>query len=733
MSMSLSAFMSFTIEGTSAGFRVSAVLGTERIHEPFRFAITCVPVDSEGAVDTGLRAEDILAQAAELRWSLPDGGERLVKGVVEEVEIARDAWTIAISPRAAAAASAVDHRVFVEKDAVEIATEVLADHAVSVTSRVTRSLPKRPQCAQAFESDLGFVSRVLAEEGIAWVARPEEGDAITLVDHPAGYDDVEGVDELRVAQGAGLVAAESVSSVRLKQARVTDKVSLRDLNFRMPMLDLSVATGAGPLERYEYPGGYNEDGVGEDLAKIRLEEERARRVVLTGETTSPRLSAGRVIKLADAERSEVNARWLVVEVRHAIVDHGAGEGAGEGGGDRYRGRFTAVPADATFRPARPPQPTIGGVQTATVTSASGAEINTEEYGRVKARFRWDRERPKGDTSSKWMRVAQPPLSGGFFQPRVGWEVMLGFQGASADSPIVLGRLYNGQAPPPEGLPGKKVVSAFGSLTTPGGGSGNVIRLDDTAGSEGMAWTASKDWNERTENDKKTSIAASDATSVGGNRKVIVGQVFQVGVAGAQSYSVGASRAVNVDANKAINAASEAVIVGGLRLFNVGGDQVIGSSSLTRVVGGAKVEAAIEHQKRHVTGASMVLVGGGWSVKAGLHATTTVAGAHTELVSGAKNIKTPRYSLKVRGALNETLASRSISAGGDRGENFTAAAAYEVGGSMKIEGADVVFTAKSKITLKAGGMTIVITPGSVKVDGDYKSSTSAVEDGKNQYP
>src|SRR5262249_52468331 len=127
--------------------------------------------------------------------------------------------------------------------------------------------------------------------------------------------------------------------------------------------------------------------------------------------------------------------------------------------------------------------------------------------------------------------------GGFFLPRVGWEVLVAFQGGSADVPYLVGRLYNGAAPPPSGPPGKKRGSAFGPRTTPGGGSATRSQPDDTAGNEGMNFNASKDFNERTENHKNTSITANDTWTVGAARKLIVGQVLSIKVDASQSYTV----------------------------------------------------------------------------------------------------------------------------------------------------------------------------------------------------
>jgi type VI secretion system secreted protein VgrG len=329
-------------------------------------------------------------------------------------------------------------------------------------------------------------------------------------------------------------------------------------------------------------------------------------------------------------------------------------------------------------------------------------------------------------------VTQPALSGSQHLPRVGWEVVLGFQGASEERPFVLGRLFNGAATPPVALPANKVVTRFGSLSTPGGGGENVIEMNDAAGNEGMRFHASKDMNERTENDKKTSVTADDAHQVGSNRTVLVGAAHQLGVGGAQTRTVGGNRTVNVDANKSVNSADETVMIGGLRVFNVGGDYLTGSSTMMRLVGAARAEAGIEHVNRQVTGASTVMVGGSMRVAGGPSVGVVVGGVNNEVVGGAKTVKTPSYTLKVSGALNQTFASHKVKAGGDQRANFGGAASITVSGSGKMQGSDVVFEADSSLTLVASGVTVKITPSAVTIEGDFKGSVESVDDGDEQY-
>ncbi len=727
--MTLAQSIQLEIDGAPSDLRVARLTGVERIHAPFRFELACAPMRDGGAM-AEIVAEDVLAKPAKITWVLGDGAERVIEGYVEAITTTSAAHTVVVAPKLAWLEDAVDHVVFVDEDAVAIAKKVLSEHGVTADVRVTRSLPKRKQCVQLFETDLGFVRRILAEEGVALYLPLDKKDAVVFADHPSGFEDVPGLASLSVREHGGVEAAESVTGARLRRTMVSDKATLRDYLFENPKLDLTAeaATGDGARERYEFPGGYEDKQVGGELAQIRLEERTARKLVLTARTSSRALSPGYVVTLEGAAVERVNGRWLVVEVAHELADLGTG-GAGD---KRYEARFTAVPADEPHRPARTPAPRVAGVQTATVTAPGGVEIHTEKYGRSKVHLRWDRRRPMDDTSSAWARVLQPPTSGSLYQPRTGWEVVTGFRGPSADQPFLWGRVYNGTAVPPKSLPGTKTSTMFGSMTTPGGGSANVVLMDDTAGNEGMSFVASKNWNERTENDKASDVTADDTWSVGANRKLIVGEVHQVTVTGAQTYTVGGSRTVNLEANFLTSAASESVMVGGLRLFNIGGDYLMSCASLTRLVGAAKIETAIEHQNRLVTGMSTILVGGSWSETGVVSASVKVGGVNTEAVAGAKTIKAGKYELTVRGALSETVASRKVKAGAKITEEYKGPLAMNVGGSMKIKGADVSFKATGKITLKASGITVTMTPGEITIDGKFAGKVKSVDEGNSTY-
>jgi type VI secretion system secreted protein VgrG len=720
--MTASQDYTLSVDGQSdVDWVIGQISGTEQIDRCFVFEVVCMPSGAGLTRDARDKiATSILTKSAKLEWTRDDGSRRTVNAIVESVDAAQESWLIVLAPRLVTLDDSIDHQIFLDQDAAQICKAVLSQHQIDVDNRVVRTLPKRAQCVQAFESDLAFVSRLLSEEGVTWFVDPTKADGVVFADSPSGFPALPG-DPIPVVDTEGMVTGTRAFDIAVSQRIVPNKASLRDFNFETPAVDLSASATAdkGELEVYRYRANYTTAGAGTKIAGVRLDGYRARRRILRGSTNARYLVPGSVVALS-SDRSDVNGKWLLLEVTHRATENQ--QSAEE---RRYEASFVAVPAATPYRPeVAAESPTLGGVQTMTVTGPSGSEIHTQGYGQVKAHFRWDRQRPMDDTSSAWLRVVQPPTSGGFMLPRTGWEVLSTFWGTSGDVPIELGRLYNGQSPPPSAQPGNKVVSAFGSCTTPGGGSANLLQTNDTAGNEAMNLHASKDFNEKTENDKATNVTATDTHTVGGNRTLSVGQVHSVKIAASQTYSIGASRTVNVGANHAIEAGSETVSIGALRAFNVAGDSNTQCATLGRAVGASKLEACIEHQSILVSGASARSIGAGWTQLAGLASNVNVGGAQTEEVSGAKSIKAPKYGLNVKGALTESYSSRDITSGGEVEDCFGASCTFDVSGDVSMKGADVLIMADDKITIKADGITITITDGNIKIDGKFDSSQAS---------
>lgn len=176
---------------------------------------------------------------------------------------------------------------------------------------------------------------------------------------------------------------------------------------------------------------------------------------------------------------------------------------GDASGPRYKTSFTCVRRSVRIVPPRPalPHPQL---QTAIVVGPENEAIWCDSLGRVKVRFLAtrpeDHEHAAGagssnsDRDSAWVRVASNWAGSGpgtiaqcgtRLLPPIGTEVLIDFAGGDPDKPVIIGQLFNGDAPPPafareDGLPSTRYQSGLRSREVRGR-RGNQLRLDDTPG------------------------------------------------------------------------------------------------------------------------------------------------------------------------------------------------------------------------------------------------------------
>src|SRR4051812_40393388 len=197
------------------------------------------------------------------------------------------------------------------------------------------------------------------------------------------------------------------------------------------------------------------------------------------------LACGNRFTLRNFPRTEQNTDHLVLAVE-TFVEVEPQRTAPDPNFEPYRCSIEAMSTRLRFRPARlTPRPFVHGPQTAIVTGPAGEEIYTDEYGRVKVQFHWDRQGRSDANSSCWLRVSQAWAGAGFGAiqiPRIGQEVIVDFLEGDPDQPIITGRVYNAHQMPPHKLPGAAVNSGIRSSTVKGQGN-NELTFDDTAGKE----------------------------------------------------------------------------------------------------------------------------------------------------------------------------------------------------------------------------------------------------------
>jgi len=187
----------------------------------------------------------------------------------------------------------------------------------------------------------------------------------------------------------------------------------------------------------------------------------------------------------------------------------------------FRLQLSAIDAKRVYRSPRVTRkPIVEGPQTAIVVGDPNQEIWTDDYGRVKVQFHWDRLGKRDQNTTCWVRVSQAWAGQGWGSvhiPRRDQEVIVDFLEGDPDRPIITGRVYNHDNPAP--YPKIPTQSGFKSHSYPGGGDDNFneLRFEDKKGSEELHIQAEKDMSTLVKHDRTTNILRNDTLNITGDQ------------------------------------------------------------------------------------------------------------------------------------------------------------------------------------------------------------------------
>ncbi|MHA6491899.1 type VI secretion system Vgr family protein [Pseudomonas borbori] len=516
---------SLTIEGLEHDLQVLEFSGREAISQPYRFEIELVSERPD------LDLQSLLHQPAFLALS-PDGLG--IHGIIYQVAQGESGkrltrYTLSLVPQLSYLTHRTNQRIFQHLTVPQIVAQVLEEHGIQGNAYQFQLgptvYPERDYCVQYDESDLHFVQRLCEEEGIHYhFQHSEQGHVLIFGDDQTAFGKLG--QPTAYLQDNGMTADEPVIkrfAVRLETR--TSRTTRRDYDFEQPRLLLEAGANAErdaeakplpDLENYDYPGRFVDRGRGKHLSQRNLERHRADYRLAEGMGDQPKLLSGHFLELSDHPRQDWNDLWLLLEVIHegkqpqvleeSVTSHTE---ANDGFTQGYRNHFTATPWDVPFRPAlKHSKPRVLGSQTAVVTGPAGEEIHCDEYGRIKVQFFWDRHGQADDKTSCWLRVSNSWAGdnyGGIAIPRIGMEVLVTFLEGDPDQPLVTGCLYHAEHVVPYDLPANKTRSVFKTLSTPGGGGYNELRIEDKKGVEQIYLHAQRDWDENIEHDQKIRV------------------------------------------------------------------------------------------------------------------------------------------------------------------------------------------------------------------------------------
>jgi type VI secretion system secreted protein VgrG len=493
-------------------------------------------------------------------------------------------------------------RIFQEKTVPQVIEQIFQDFSFTdYQPQFTGTHNPWTYCVQYRETAFDFISRLMEKEGIFYFFKHEDGKhTMMLGDKSSVHQDCPYQSTMGIEPATGYLRdVDTVHTWERHYQYRSGKWAQTDYNFETPTTSLltneSTVISLDKIQSYElfdYPGVYDNKGDGESLTKLRMEEVEIAFDTARGESDCRSFAAGFKFTLKDHEQTDQNQPYTLLSVAHS-----AGQGSLYGGEGNekasYQNSFECFPSSVEFRAQRQtPRPIVHGSQTAVVVGPSGEEIYTDNYGRVKVQFFWDRLGVKDENSSCWIRVSQPWAGknwGAVWIPRIGQEVVVDFLEGDPDRPLIVGRVYNEQQTVPYALPANSTQSGFKSRSSKSGGSSdfNELRFEDKTGSEEIHIQAQKDMTILIKHDETTTINNDRTETVSQNETGNIGQK--------RDWTIGTQDKLTVGEKQAISVGQEIDIQAGMKISIQAGAQIqitCGGSSITMNPGMITIQAPL---------------------------------------------------------------------------------------------------------------------------------------------
>ncbi|UZA08074.1 type VI secretion system Vgr family protein [Moraxella bovis] len=409
-----------------------------------------------------------------------------------------------------------NYHIHQHKSIPQIIEEVLSCYPYPWQFELTHDYPKQDYQTQYDESDHAFITRLMSEHGISfYFEHTKDNHTLIITDHVSHlkrhanpfYDTL----TLNLPNQRMPAYAEYLEHFTPKSRLTCAQSLLSDYQFKAPNEPLmahdtikGVQTDTHKphqalihhLQRYEWHQGRRAGG--DELATKNEQLTAAYRHQSLSATAHGRLKGIQVahlFTLTGHPHQSMNTDWVVYALQMSIkpIDE-------DNNTHQYYTAdtsFTAYPATHPLVPTTPCPRPPARTQTATVVAQEGEEIHTDQYGRIKVKFHWDKptlaqrhlvDNRTGDDKDDlsqintcYLRVASTWAGdhyGHIALPRAGQEVIIDFFGGNPDMPYVAGSLTNPNNMPLYTLPHEKVLSGIRSKEY-GGDKSNQLIMDDT--------------------------------------------------------------------------------------------------------------------------------------------------------------------------------------------------------------------------------------------------------------
>lgn len=426
-------------------------------------------------------------------------------------------------------------QIFHDKAVEDIIKDIFNDRGFSdFEFKLSKTYEPIHYCVMYDESPFAFVNRLMEKFGMFYHFEcTDSKHNLIVMDDQNSATDIGAYDPIDFFPDPGSGSREARITEWQSEARLrTAMVESDDYNHEKPNTALEKIGTAkdnpshshSSLKQYKYPTGHYEPGVGQLLADVFTDVERAdaQRKFCAG--FAPLLHAGGAFTLGKHPSDDENVKHMVVAARHSATQSWFMGGPSGTSSSEYFGSYEAVDHSLAYKaPLDTPWPRIDSAQTAVVIGASGEEIDVDDQGRILVRFHWNPKSAQETECSCRVRVAQIWAGsgwGGVWIPRVGMEVVVEFINGDPDRPLVTGCVYNGNNKPPITLPDNKTQSTIKSQSSKDGTSAdnfNELRFEDKKDDEEIYIHAERDRMMHIEHDDDIIIGNNQTEKIGGSR------------------------------------------------------------------------------------------------------------------------------------------------------------------------------------------------------------------------
>jgi len=544
------------------------------------------------SLDNAIDLNQLLGKPMCVSLQLDGGGERHFHGIVARCSQNVDqgqfaSYQVTLRPWLWLLTRTSDCRIFQNLTIPQIIKQVFRDLGFSdFEDALSHPYREWEYCVQYRETSFDFVSRLMEQEGIYYFFRHEQGrhvlvmaDAYGAHTRAPGYASVPYFPKNEQQR-----ERDHIHDWHLAQEVQPGSLELNDYDFQRPSARIDVRSAmprphtAGDYPLYDYPGTYVQSSDGEHYARTRIEALQTlhEQIELSGNARG--LGSGHLFSLTGFSRKDQNREYLIVGARYYLSQESGESGVGAPSA-QFESSLTCIDAQQSFRPmAITHRPIVKGPQTALVVGPKGEEIWTDQFGRVKVHFYWDRHDQSNENSSCWIRVSQAWAGknwGSVQIPRIGQEVIVSFLEGDPDRPIITGRVYNAEQTVPYALPANATQSGTKSRSSKGGTPANFneIRMEDKKGAEQLYIHAERNQDIAVEVDESHWVGRDRRKNIDRNETVRIGEDRLRAVQCNDALLVGGTKSDSISTQYLVEAGSQIRLVCGKSVleFNASGE------------------------------------------------------------------------------------------------------------------------------------------------------------------